>query len=128
MSESAVWVHVTKPDCLERPDGKKKAYVRLTSDHDALDVANKVWDPFSLSLAIIQANYRRSDSSKSYPFPRTWRDSLAAALGLRSLHVLRRLSLLLVTVALHYFNTLCMHNVHATKSSTQATVRYSDIV
>lgn len=28
-------------DC--RPDGKKKAYVRLTPDHDALDVANKVW-------------------------------------------------------------------------------------
>jgi large subunit ribosomal protein L23Ae len=26
-----------------RPDGKKKAYVRLTPDHDALDVANKVW-------------------------------------------------------------------------------------
>ena len=26
----------------DRPDGKKKAYVRLTSDHDALDVANKV--------------------------------------------------------------------------------------
>lgn len=25
-----------------RPDGKKKAYVRLTLDHDALDVANKV--------------------------------------------------------------------------------------
>ncbi|KAH9048727.1 ribosomal protein L23, N-terminal domain-containing protein [Lactarius hengduanensis] len=25
-----------------RPDGKKKAYVRLTSDHDALDVANKI--------------------------------------------------------------------------------------
>ena len=25
-----------------RPDGKKKAYVQLTSDHDALDVANKV--------------------------------------------------------------------------------------
>ena len=24
------------------PDGKKKAYVRLTADHDALDVANKV--------------------------------------------------------------------------------------
>lgn len=29
-------------ECLIRPDGKKKAYVRLTSDHDALDVANKV--------------------------------------------------------------------------------------
>lgn len=27
---------------LSRPDGKKKAYVRLTADHDALDVANKV--------------------------------------------------------------------------------------
>jgi hypothetical protein len=27
----------------DRPDGKKKAYVRLTADHDALDVANKVW-------------------------------------------------------------------------------------
>ena len=26
----------------DRPDGKKKAYVRLTPDHDALDVANKV--------------------------------------------------------------------------------------
>jgi hypothetical protein len=25
-----------------RPDGKKKAYVRLTADHDALEVANKV--------------------------------------------------------------------------------------
>ncbi|WVO13076.1 hypothetical protein L204_100686 [Cryptococcus depauperatus] len=24
------------------PDGKKKAYVRLTADHDALDVANKI--------------------------------------------------------------------------------------
>lgn len=27
---------------MNRPDGKKKAYVRLTADHDALDVANKV--------------------------------------------------------------------------------------
>lgn len=25
-----------------RPDGKKKAYVRLTADFDALEVANKV--------------------------------------------------------------------------------------
>lgn len=29
-----------REDC--RPDGKKKAYVRLAADHDALDVANKV--------------------------------------------------------------------------------------
>ena len=27
---------------LPRPDGQKKAYVRLTQDYDALDVANKV--------------------------------------------------------------------------------------
>ena len=25
-----------------RPDGSKKAYVRLTTDYDALDVANKI--------------------------------------------------------------------------------------
>ena len=31
------------------PDGKKKAYVRLTSDHDALDVANKVRTPPALT-------------------------------------------------------------------------------
>jgi hypothetical protein len=33
-----------------RPDGKKKAYVRLTADHDALDVANKV-STFTFILA-----------------------------------------------------------------------------
>ena len=27
-----------------RPDGQKKAYVRLAPDYDALDVANKVCD------------------------------------------------------------------------------------
>ena len=32
-----------------RPDGKKKAYVRLTADHDALDVANKVRSPSRVS-------------------------------------------------------------------------------
>jgi large subunit ribosomal protein L23Ae len=33
-----------RTDVVGRPDGKKKAYVRLTPDHDALDVANKVGD------------------------------------------------------------------------------------
>jgi large subunit ribosomal protein L23Ae len=28
--------------CSFRPDGAKKAYVRLTADYDALDVANKI--------------------------------------------------------------------------------------
>lgn len=32
-----------------RPDGRKKAYVRLTADHDALEVANKVRPVFSSS-------------------------------------------------------------------------------
>jgi large subunit ribosomal protein L23Ae len=35
-------VEALKIRTLIRPDGKKKAYVRLTADHDALDVANKI--------------------------------------------------------------------------------------
>jgi large subunit ribosomal protein L23Ae len=32
----------TAPTPIIRPDGQKKAYVRLTPDYDALDVANKI--------------------------------------------------------------------------------------
>ncbi|KAI9266432.1 ribosomal protein L23/L15e core domain-containing protein [Phascolomyces articulosus] len=35
-------VEALKVNTLIRPDGKKKAYVRLTADVDALDVANKI--------------------------------------------------------------------------------------
>ncbi|XP_076683483.1 ribosomal protein L23A [Andrena cerasifolii] len=35
-------VDVATVNTLIRPDGKKKAYVRLTRDYDALDVANKI--------------------------------------------------------------------------------------
>ncbi|WVW80464.1 hypothetical protein I302_102446 [Kwoniella bestiolae CBS 10118] len=35
-------VDAAKVNTLIRPDGKKKAYVRLTADFDALEVANKV--------------------------------------------------------------------------------------
>lgn len=35
-------VEVAKVNTLIRPDGKKKAYVRLTKEHDALDIANKI--------------------------------------------------------------------------------------
>lgn len=35
-------VSCSQVNTLVRPDGKKKAYVRLTSDYDALDVANKI--------------------------------------------------------------------------------------
>ena len=34
---------LTRPvSVARRPDGLKKAYVRLTTDYDALDVANKI--------------------------------------------------------------------------------------
>ncbi|XP_067684053.1 large ribosomal subunit protein uL23-like [Haliotis asinina] len=35
-------IEVAKVNTLVRPDGEKKAYVRLASDYDALDVANKI--------------------------------------------------------------------------------------
>ncbi|WVQ85700.1 60S ribosomal protein L25 [Cryptococcus sp. DSM 104549] len=35
-------VDAAKVNTLIRPDGKKKAYVRLTADYDALEVANKI--------------------------------------------------------------------------------------
>lgn len=35
-------VDVAKVNTLIRPNGTKKAYVRLTADHDALDIANKI--------------------------------------------------------------------------------------
>ncbi|XP_045154848.1 60S ribosomal protein L23a-like [Echinops telfairi] len=35
-------IDVAKVNPLIRPDGKKKAYVRLAPDYDALDVANKI--------------------------------------------------------------------------------------
>merc|ERR1711910_40205 len=35
-------INVAKVNTLIRPDGQKKAYVRLASDYDALDVANKI--------------------------------------------------------------------------------------
>ncbi|KAM8936527.1 large ribosomal subunit protein uL23-like [Lycaon pictus] len=35
-------IHVAKVNTLIRPDGEKKAYVRLAPDYDALDVANKI--------------------------------------------------------------------------------------
>lgn len=35
-------VDVEKVNTLIRPNGTKKAYVRLTADHDALDVANRI--------------------------------------------------------------------------------------
>merc|ERR1712189_157006 len=35
-------IHVAKVNTLIRPDGLKKAYVRLATDYDALDVVNKI--------------------------------------------------------------------------------------
>lgn len=44
-------IQTKKVNTLIRPDGQKKAYIRLTSDYDALDVANKV--PF---FALVESN------------------------------------------------------------------------
>lgn len=46
-----------------RPDGKKKAYVRLAPDHDALDVANKVGE-FCLWVRTVFNGVGRLVSSK----------------------------------------------------------------
>jgi len=35
-------IQTKKVNTLIRPDGAKKAYVRLTADYDALDIANKI--------------------------------------------------------------------------------------
>ncbi|VEU21315.1 DEKNAAC102576 [Brettanomyces naardenensis] len=35
-------VEVEKVNTLVRPNGTKKAYIKLTSDYDALDIANKI--------------------------------------------------------------------------------------
>ncbi len=35
-------IQTKKINTLIRPDGQKKAYVRLTADYDALDVANRI--------------------------------------------------------------------------------------
>jgi large subunit ribosomal protein L23Ae len=35
-------IDLVKVNTLIRPDGKKKAYIRLTPDHEALEVANRI--------------------------------------------------------------------------------------
>ena len=35
-------INIAKVNTLIRPDGQKKAYVKLAADYDALDVANKI--------------------------------------------------------------------------------------
>ena len=40
--ESIHGVAVTRVNTLIRPDGQKKAFIKLSPDHDALDVANRI--------------------------------------------------------------------------------------
>lgn len=49
-------VQAAKVNTLIRPDGKKKAYVRLASDHDALDVANKVRAPVRVLINYLRGH------------------------------------------------------------------------
>ena len=48
MSVCCGWVLIV------RPDGTKKAYVRLTADVDALDTANKVFSLFLIPLSDVR--------------------------------------------------------------------------
>ena len=48
-----------KVNTLIRPDGAKKAYVRLAADYDALDVANKI-GIISIDDAVVCRTYRWS--------------------------------------------------------------------
>ncbi|XP_075807999.1 large ribosomal subunit protein uL23-like [Microtus pennsylvanicus] len=43
-------IDVAKVNTLIRPDGEKKAYVRLAPDYDALDVANKLLFVFQIGI------------------------------------------------------------------------------
>jgi large subunit ribosomal protein L23Ae len=43
-------IQTAKVNTLVRPDGLKKAYVRLNQDYDALDVANKIGELLSLLI------------------------------------------------------------------------------
>nr|KJB08845.1 hypothetical protein B456_001G107600 [Gossypium raimondii] len=43
-------IQAKKVNTLIRPDGTKKAYVRLTPEYDALDVANKIGPPVESNL------------------------------------------------------------------------------
>ena len=42
MNDYALTIHLSSDDSLCRPDGQKKAYVKLTSDFEAADVANRL--------------------------------------------------------------------------------------
>jgi large subunit ribosomal protein L23Ae len=56
-----------KVNTLVRPDGVKKAYVRLTQDFDALDVANKIGENTALT-----PRYRtRCKTGSCSPLPRS---------------------------------------------------------
>lgn len=50
--------------CVFRPDGEKKAYVRLAPDYDALDVANKVRLNESYSMSTGDCNFQKPDLCK----------------------------------------------------------------
>merc|ERR1711975_36817 len=47
-------IDTQKINTLIRPDGQKKAYVRLTQDYDALDVANKIGSSKCKHLTYLQ--------------------------------------------------------------------------
>ena len=63
-------IQTKKINTLIRPDGQKKAYVRLTPDYDALDVANKVRGMFKYRGQPSMLHQWLAPSQS----PWTWRD------------------------------------------------------
>lgn len=60
-------VEALKINTLIRPDGSKKAYVRLTADSDAMEIANKVLCSMSAWQYSLSNIIRRSDSCNPAP-------------------------------------------------------------
>lgn len=59
-------IDVAKVNTLIRPDGEKKAYVRLAPDYDALDVANKIGRrPFSCGSSPLQQPWHHGCAGRS---------------------------------------------------------------
>jgi len=79
-------IQARKVNTLIRPDGNKKAYVRLTADYDALDVANRVREPIrtasSKQTARSPLSLRKNDIvSRSFAYRSGFCDHPGASKG-----------------------------------------------
>ncbi|XP_049626856.1 60S ribosomal protein L23a-like [Suncus etruscus] len=56
-------IDVAKVNTLIRPDGEKKAYVRLAPDYDALDVANKIGIIWGRAVLVLELEVSFTDGT-----------------------------------------------------------------